>query len=215
MTSYKEYYSVMQYIYCNEPNFHDPSLDSLTNAEYITHMAEPSYTVVVSLIKVVPPDCIREILQYIFYKDFASDLSARTVHRLNQSIIDKDFTRFKFIYDNEYMKPMISNWFEYDDSPHYHEWNFYPLCDCFDDLTKIHRHLFVNRCFCTYGKRYLACKMVNEETSYEAGLLKTEETGDYKQIKDYILASGPILINHQPFKICDEWKSAVRYADIP
>jgi hypothetical protein len=211
MDSYQKYSSMMQYIYFEEQNFHDPSLDLLTNAEYTTRMAEPSYTVVVSLIKVVPPDCIREILQYMFYKDFASDLSARTVRRLHQSVLDKDFPRFKFIYDNEYMQSTISNWFEYDDSPHYHEWNFYPLCDCFDDLAKIHRHLFVNRCFCIYGKRYLAYKMVNEESS----LIKTEETEVCKQIKDYIIASGPILINHQPFKICDEWKSAVRYADLP
>lgn len=191
-------YDFLLYMYHEESGFHDPSLDSLTNAEYTTHIAEPSYAVVVSLIKILPHDCIREILQYMVYIGVDSNLSARTVRRLNQSVTDNDFTRFKFIYDNEYMTPTISNWFEYDDSPHYHEWNFYCLCDCFDSLTKIHRHLFVNRCFCGHGKRYLAYKMVDEEL---------------KEIKDYIIASGPILINHQPYIICDMWKSAVKHAN--
>lgn len=200
MNSYqiKYYEDLLKYMYNEEHNFHDPSLDTLTNAEYITHMAQPSYAVVVSLIKILPHDCIREILQYMVYKGFTGDLSARTARRLYKSILDQDFSRFKFIYDKEYMQYNISNWFEFDDESPGYKWNFYSLCRCVkEEPIKIHRHLYVHRCHCLNGKRYLASIMVEDLTTETPSLLQCNQSGKNKQIEDYIIESGDIITNYK------------------
>lgn len=141
---------------------HCPSLDHLTNAEYITHLSEPRYAVVLSLIKTVSFDIIRYILQYT-KSEKDTNLTERTLRRLTRSIIHGDVVTFGHIYSTEYMVPNIINWFEYDydnDSL----WGFEPVCDCPQtNLIHINRHTYIRPCTCAVGKRYLAHLLVREE----------------------------------------------------
>lgn len=184
------------------------SLDHLTNAEYITHQSEPRYKVVVLLVPILSADIIRCILEYIYFDN--QDLSERTIRRLETSIKEGNFEKFKFIYDHEYMKPTISNWFEYEEEWFDSVWNFYTLCSCWCrskeckqcDPIRIHRNLYVLQCGCPNGKRYLAFKQVYCEaheciTIYKSNKSnKKHSTNEYQKIVDHIMASGPIILHY-------------------
>ena len=185
-------------------------LDYLTNAEYLTHIAEPSYSVIISLINTVSQDIIRYILQYMFSNRESLDLSERTFRRLRTSIIDGNFEKFQFIFKNEYMQPNIHNWFEYDEESQGREWNFYPLCLCAHDCEpmKVHRHLYIHDCSCENGKRYLAFKLIYAEayeiltiSKFKSSKFKKSSKSNHKnnkfqKIADYIIESGPIILEH-------------------
>ena len=191
----------------------DLNLDCLTNAEYLTHIAEPSYSVIISLINTLSQDIIRYILQYMYSNRESIDLSERTFRRLRTSIIDGNFEKFQFIFKNEYMQPNIQNWFEYDEESQGREWNFYPLCVCICatdcEPMKVGRHLYVHDCRCENGKRYLAFKLIYAE-AYEiltiskskSSKLKSSKSksnhknNEFQQIADYIIESGPIILEH-------------------
>jgi hypothetical protein len=184
-----------------KPNLY---LDCLTNAEYLTHISEPSYSVIISLQNIVSQDIIRYILQYMYSNRESIDLSERTFRRLRTSIIDGNFEKFQFIFKNEYMQSNIHNWFEYDEESQGREWNFYPLCLCNTDCEpmKVHRHLYIHDCRCENGKRYLAFKLIYAE-AYEIltiSKLKSSKSNHknnkFQQIADYIIESGPIILSH-------------------
>ena len=183
--------------------------DDMTNAEYITRMAEPKYTIVVSLIHVLSEDVLRCILDYTDQTITDAEISARTGRRLYASIMDGNFAEFKFIYDNEYMaNSFIFSWFEFGEEWYDSVWNFYPICNCWCadhqckacDPVRVYRDLYVQQCRCENGKRFLAFKMIYDE-AYEFITVndkhkKTQQTTQSQQIVDYIIASGPIILNH-------------------
>ena len=70
------------------------------------------------------------------------------------------------------------------EAPQSYELNFYPECSCNKESVpiKIHEHLYIQRCNCENGKRYLAFKLANINS---------------EQIKNYIVASGPITQEHE------------------
>jgi len=174
----------------------DPLLDVLTNSEYLTFTAKPSYSIVIPCVMILSQDILRKILKYIQNRNYSSELSTRTVRRLKNSILyNNDFTLFQFIYDTEYMRPNILAWFEYNTSQS-SECNFYPLCECrYKNPIKIHNRSFT-QCKCLNGKRYLAFKIANINSIFSTYI------GDVsKQIKNYILASGAITHDHELLKI--------------
>jgi hypothetical protein len=156
------------------------SLDHLSNAEYKTLLAEPTYSLLVALYKILPKDVIRLIIQYNSYQ-IPIDLTGRTIRRLDNSIEKGQFKEFQSIYDTEYMcNPLISNLFEYLDEsryPTYFIW--YKFCSCnsccdndyfgnssgnfpcnWCEPKQIARNFYVRKCKCLNGKRYLAFQMV-------------------------------------------------------
>jgi len=198
------------YMQCN---YESNQNDMLSNTEYITHIFEPQYTVVVSLVRILSEDILRYILQY-FKKNY--DLSSRTIRRLRANILDGNFEKFKFIYD-EYMQYGITNFFEYEEEYRNYAWNFYSLCDCWcnnNDCTlcdpiKMHRGVYIQQCGCANGKRYLAFKMIYSEayeflTIYKSSKsnksnkkrIKYNKLNEYQRIVDYIISSGPIILDH-------------------
>ena len=170
---------------------HDPLLDYLTNAEYLTHISEPRYAIILALIKTVSYDILRYILQYTSEPE--TNLSERTTRRLARSISNGNFTNFKFIYDNEYMKPTIMDWFEFDEPVYDSVGNFYALCNCITcDPIRINRYISVQPCSCENGKQYLAFKLVQCEFP--------KYNSPEQQMLNYIIASGPILRYHTLIK---------------
>ena len=74
------------------------SLDHLSNSEYKKLLAEPRYTLLVALYKILPKDIIRTIIQY--NSDLKPvDLTGRTLRRLDNSIEKGLFTEFKTIFE--------------------------------------------------------------------------------------------------------------------
>ena len=180
--------------------------DHLTNAEYITHISEPYYVAVVLFVRTLSEDIIRYIFAY--FKKESFDLSPRTIRRLKTSISAGNFENFKTIYDTEYMMWFISDYFEYGEDCCNYEWNFYSLCSCtMCNPIKVHSHLYIEQCECADGKRYLAFKMIYRE-AYEFLTIYNKKskrrrrrhpdliTNEYQLIVNYILASGPIILNH-------------------
>ncbi len=114
------------------------------------------------------------------------------MRRLGASIIDENFEKFKFIFDNEYMKPEINNWFEFQEEWYDSFWNFYPLCTCWCkskeckkcDPIRVHRNLYVLQCNCANGKRYIAFKLFEFITN------------EYQKMTDHIISLGPIILHH-------------------
>ena len=156
------------------------SLDHLSNSEYKKLLAEPRYTLLVALYKILPKDMIQIIIQYIsIFKPI--DLTGRTIRRLDWSIERGLFKEFQSIYDTEYMcNPLISNFFEFIDQSRYPTYfNYYDLCICrtccnndyFGNFSgnlpcnlcepkRIGRNFYVKDCKCLNGKRFLAFQMV-------------------------------------------------------
>jgi hypothetical protein len=161
--------------------YHPDRLDYLSNAEYKTLLAEPTYTLLVVLYKILPKDMIRLINQYN-PSQIPVDFTDRTIRRLDKSIEAGQFKEFQSIYDKEYMcNPLISNFFEYFDGSRYPVYfNHYDLCTCrqnccnndyFDNFSgnlpcnlcepkMISRNFYIRECKCQNGKRFLAFQMV-------------------------------------------------------
>lgn len=214
MNPYKLNYTVDQKkdLYIDYKNVSDILLDEMTNAEYLTYTAEASYTAIVLLTKVLSQDLIKYIFKYTFYRNYASELSERTIRRLTNAIEICDLPKFKFIYDVEYMQYYIFNWFEYDDETPGYKRNLYSLCtcSCFEkEPIKIHRHLYIQQCFCENGKRYQAFNLICNIAS--DNIVRTEkvspffccedQSDDYNQMVNYIISSGPIIKNYKPLII--------------
>jgi hypothetical protein len=156
------------------------SLDHLSNAEYKKLLAEPIYTLLVALYKILPKDMIQIIIQY--NSDFNPvDLTGRTIRRLDNSIQDGNFHNFQTIFETEYMcNPLISNFFEFIDESRYPVYFIcYDLCSCrtccnddyFGNFSgnlpcnlcepiRIARNFYVKECNCLNGKRFLAFQMI-------------------------------------------------------
>ena len=156
------------------------TLDHLSNSEYKTAMAEPIYTLLVALYKILPRDMILIIIKY--NSDLKPiNLTGRTLRRLYESIETGKFIEFQSIYDTEYIcNPLISNFFEFIDQSRYPTYfNYYDLCSCrtccnndyFGNFSgnlpcnlcepkRIGRNFYVKDCKCLNGKRFLAFQMV-------------------------------------------------------
>jgi hypothetical protein len=79
------------------------------------------------------------------------------------------------------------------EAPQRYELNFYPECSCCNkesEPIKIHEHLYIQRCNCENGKRYLAFKLANINS-------EQKQIQEQIQIKEYIVASGPITQEHE------------------
>jgi hypothetical protein len=160
--------------------YHPDRLDYLSNAEYKTLLAEPTYSLLVALYKILPKDMIQLINQYN-PSQIPVDLTGRTIRRLDNSIEAGQFKEFQSIYDTEYMcNPSISNFFEFVDQSRYPTYfNYYDLCSCRnccnDDYFQnfsgnlpcnlcepkmISRNFYVKECKCQNGKRFLAFQMI-------------------------------------------------------
>ena len=75
----------------------DTSSDHLSNSEYIGLQAEPNYTLLVTLYKILPKDIIQFIVKY---SPLFLNLAGRTLRRLDASIDKCIFDDFKIIYDS-------------------------------------------------------------------------------------------------------------------
>jgi hypothetical protein len=174
-------------------------LEHLSNAEYKTVNAEPSYTLLVALYKILPKDIIQIIIQYNSVLK-PLNLTGRTIRRLDNSIEKGLFTEFKTIYDTEYMRdPLISNFFEFIDQSRYPTcFNYYDLCSCrtccnneyFGNFSgnlpcnlcepiRIGRNFYIKECRCQNGKRFLAFQMVYK-IAYEIIDIKQRNKGKVK-----------------------------------
>ena len=149
-------------------------LDYLTNAEFMTLISEPQYAALISLMGPLSIDTIRHILTFI---PTSVDLSKRTVRRLTSAIKECNVDAFKFIYDHEYMNHFICN-----------------CAKC--EPIKIHRQLYVQPCTCLNGKRYLAF-LTAYNTTYDFIINPTNKSiVKYRQMLDYIIESGPVIVDH-------------------
>lgn len=172
----------------------DNSFDHLSNAEYKIVMAEPNYTLLVVLYKILPKDIIQFI---ITYSPLLLNLAGRTLRRLDASIDKCIFDEFKMIYDNEYMpSPDICNFFEFTEEP-----NPYHLCECSKyNEAEISRNFYIKKCQCQNGKRFLAFKMISNTAYqvvgsdyYKRDKKKTDTVVDtFNRMIDYVIDSGPI-----------------------
>jgi hypothetical protein len=169
----------------------DISSDHLSNAEYKKLKAEPIYTLLVALYKILPKD----IIQFIStYSTLLLDLAGRTLRRLDASIDNCIFDDFKMIYDNEYIPdPNICNFFEFTEVNPYH------LCECSDyNEAQISRNFYIKKCQCQNGKRFLAFKMINNaayqavSTNYFKKVMKEIDIDTFNHMIDYVIDSGPI-----------------------
>ena len=171
----------------------DNAFDHLSNAEYKIVMAEPNYTLLVVLYKILPKDIIQFITTY---STLLVDLAGRTLRRLDASIDKCVFDDFKMIYDNEYMpNPNICNFFEFT------EVNLYHLCECSEyNEAQISRNFHIKKCHCQNGKRFLAFKMIHNAAYlavstnyYKRDKKKTDTIVDtFNCMIDYVVDSGPI-----------------------
>jgi hypothetical protein len=205
--------------------YHPDRLDYLSNAEYKTFLAEPTYTLLVALYKILPKDMIRLINQY--NSDLKPlDFTDRTIRRLDNSIGKGLFKEFQSIYDTEYMcNPLISNFFEYFDGSRYPVYfNHYDLCTCrqnccdndyFQNLgcnwcepKMISRNFYIRECKCQNGKRFLAFQMVYR-FAYEIINIKQRNKGrkgkrrgkynnQFQLMIDHVIESGPIDLEFNP-----------------
>jgi hypothetical protein len=177
----------------------DNSYDHLSNAAYKIIQAEPNYTLLVALYKILPKDIIQFIVEY---SPLLLNLAGRTLRRLDASIEKCAFNEFKTIYDNEYMvEPDICNFFEFS------EVNLYDLCECTKyQVVQISRNFHIKECRCQNGKRYLAFKMVSN-AAYQAVSInflkkvtdKTDVDIDmFNTMIDYVIDSGPIDLDYFP-----------------
>jgi hypothetical protein len=85
------------------------------------------------------------------------------------------------------------------------------MCECWCsdhqckscDPVRVYRDLYVQQCRCDNGKRFLSFKMIYDE-AYEIITVndkhknnkKKQQTNPSQQIVDYIIASGPIILDH-------------------
>lgn len=171
----------------------DTSLDHLSNAEYKIVMAEPNYTLLVVLYKILPKDIIQFI---VTYSPLLLNLAGRTLRRLDTSIDKCIFDDFIMIYDTEYMpNPNICNYFEFT------EVNPYQLCECPDyNEVELSRNFYIKKCQCQNGKRYLAFKMIHNAVNHAIGVdyhkrdkKKTDAVVDtFNCMIDHVIDSGPI-----------------------
>lgn len=177
----------------------DNLLDHLSNAEYKIIMAQPNYTLLVALYKLLPKDIIQFITTY---STLSLDLVSRTLRRLDASIDKCMFDDFKIIYDNEYMpNPNICNFFEFTEVNPYH------LCECNDNNEEhISREFYIKKCQCQNGKRYLAFKMVSNATHRAISINFLKKVTDkidvnidlFNSMIEYVIDSGPIDLDYFP-----------------
>jgi hypothetical protein len=203
--------------------YHPDKLDHLSNAEYKTLLAEPTYSLLVALYKILPKDMIRFIIQYYSYQ-IPVNLTSRTVRRLDNSIEKGLFKEFQSIYDTEYMcNPSVSNFFEFIDQSCYPVYfNHYDLCTCrqnccdndyFQNLgcnscepKMISRNFYIRECKCQNGKRFLAFQMIYRFAYEVINIKKTtmgkkkgkKEKNPYQLMVDHVIASGPIDFEYIP-----------------
>lgn len=172
----------------------DNLFDHLSNAEYKIIMAQPNYTLLVVLYKILPKDIIQFITRY---STLLLNLAGRTLRRLDASIEKCMFDDFKMIYDNEYMPSTdIYNFFEFTEEP-----NPYHLCECNENNeAEISRNFYIKKCQCQNGKRFLAFKMIHniadraiDTDYYKRDMKKTDtDVNTFNRMIDYIIDSGPI-----------------------
>jgi hypothetical protein len=177
----------------------DNSSDHLSNAAYKIIQAEPNYTLLVTLYKILPKDVIQFIVEY---SPLFLNLAGRTLRRLDASIDKCMFDDFKTIYDNEYMaEPNICNFFEFSEVNPYH------LCECTKyKVVQISRNFYIKECRCQNGKRYLAFKMVFNAANRAFSINFLKKVTDkidvnidiFQRMIDYIIDSGPIDTEYLP-----------------
>ena len=201
------------------------TLDHLSNSEYKTAMAEPIYTLLVALYKILPRDMILIIIKYNSNLK-PINLTGRTLRRLYESIETGKFIEFQTIFETEYMyNPLISNFFEFIDQSRYPTYfNYYDLCSCrtccnndyFGNFSgnlpcnlcepkRIARNFYVKDCKCLNGKRFLAFQTVYK-FAYEIinipnkkkGKRKEKYNNPYQLMVDHIISSGPIDFEYNP-----------------
>jgi hypothetical protein len=206
--------------------YHPDRLDHLSNAEYKKFLAEPTYSLLVALYKILPKDMIRLINQYN-PSQIPVDLTCRTIRRLDNSIEAGQFKEFQSIYDTEYMcNPLISNFFEYFDGSRYPVYfNHYDLCTCrqnccnndyFQNLgcnlcepKMISRNFYIRECKCQNGKRFLAFQMVyrfayeiidisNKKKGKKGKKGKGKYDNPYQLMVNHVIESGPIDFEFNP-----------------
>jgi hypothetical protein len=174
----------------------DTSWDHLSNATYKTVQAEPNYTLLVTLYKILPKDVIQFI---VGYSPLLLNLAGRTLRRLDASIDKWLFDDFKMIYDNEYISdPNICNFFEFT------EFNPYHLCECtkYKEIP-LSRNFYIKECRCQNGKRYLVFKMIYYLKHKPDGIniYKTHDNIDdiiFQRMIDHVIHSGPIDQEYLP-----------------
>ncbi len=174
-------------------NLYEPenTYDHLSNIEYKTLKAEPKYTLLVTLYKILPKDIIQFITTY--YPLFLN-LAARTLRRLDASIDKCIFNDFKIIYDNEYISDSnICNYFEFTEVNPYH------LCECHKNKEiQISRNFHIKECRCQNGKRFLAFKMIyniayqDVNINYFKKVMDKIDITKFQRMIDHVIDSGPI-----------------------
>lgn len=179
-------------------NLYNPEIssDHLSNAAYKTLRAEPNYTLLVALYKILPKDIIQFIVEY---SSLLLNLAGRTLRRLDASIDKWMFDDFKMIYDNEYLPdPNICNFFEFTEVNPYH------LCECTKyKEVELSRNFYIKECRCQNGKRYLAFKMIYYLKYKPVGIniYKTHDNIDentFQRMIDHVIDSGPIDTEYLP-----------------
>jgi hypothetical protein len=189
--------------------------DYLSNLEYKIYKAEPYYSLLVTLFRILPKDIIRLIIKY--YKDHPINLTGRTLRRLKKSIHKRSFSEFQFIYDMEYINDSnIFNYFEFCDKPPCPDFNFYKWCFCRHTypndieywvnekisipMQQISRYNYTKECRCPNGKRYLAYRMIYNDID-----IHFMNTGSYELMINHVIESGPIYLNYFPFVEIDDY----------
>jgi hypothetical protein len=205
--------------------YHPDRLDHLSNAEYKKLLAEPSYTLLVALYKILPRVMIEIIIKYNSNLK-PIDLTGRTIRRLYNVIEAGQFKEFQTIFETEYMcNPLISNFFEHLDESRYPTYfNCYDLCSCrtccdndyFGNLgcnlcepKRIARNFYVRECKCLNGKRFLAFQMVykfayeiidiNQRNKRKGkGKRMGKYNNPFQLMIDHVISSGPINFKYNP-----------------
>lgn len=175
----------------------DTSFDHLSNAAYKSLQAQPIYTLLVVLYKILPKDIIQFI---VTYSPLLLNLAGRTLRRLDASIDNCIFDDFKMIYDCEYMSDTnICNYFEFT------EVNPYQLCECNENNeAQLSRNFHIKKCQCQNGKRYLVFKMIYNATNHAFGnnyfkkVMKKIDIDTFQRMIDYVIDSGPIDQEYSP-----------------
>lgn len=189
----------------------EPVADNIkTLAEYKKTKAEPKYTAIVLLSRVLPNEIIKTIIQLTKRekRKEQEQMSYFVIDRLYKIIEEGNLSEFKRIYDDEYINnENIISTFNYPEYGCGRIWTDYEYCTCdYSDIEQVYKYTYSKECSCPGGKRYLvfielylhAHIFINLDTipNQIKKKKKNKEKNVYQEMMEHITGSGLIDMNY-------------------
>lgn len=185
----------------------EPVPDNIkTLAEYKKAKAEPKYTAIVLLSRILPNEIIKSIIQMTKRekKREQEQMSYFVIDHLYKAIEEGNLNEFKRIYDDEYINNEdIINTFNYPEYGCGRIWTDYEYCTCdYSDIEQVYKYTYSKECTCSGGKRYLVFIELylhahvfihlDTESNQTKKKKKNKEKNVYQEMMEHIVGSGLI-----------------------